>query len=380
MDLSLASQYLGQLPAGFDQSIWAHYSTQKTAAIIGDFNRTALEAPWEANATDSSLRAANDFLNTTDFVAFDPSFFNLIGSEARVEHVWDPANTTIHEASCFIPALNSLYFASWGFSHDWQFLLNATTNEVKQITTDPPVMNAHGCQMYNGSLYITTDGGEGTYASVVKVDPLTWKSEVILNNFYQQPFQGFNDLDIDPQGNIWMTDSSSAWSNALTDFAPATSPAVYFLNMTTRAAKWLFESQGNVNGIAYGPSGTLYVDVTDISSGRPKVLDPTESRALWSFDTRGGRPQLHDQVLFSNPISRYYDGVRVSRNGYVWAASGDGLDVIEPVDGTLIGRVRVGGGAFAPVNVAFEDHVLWIVGKGGVWKVDGVKERLARDW
>jgi gluconolactonase len=70
----------------------------------------------------------------------------------------------------------------------------------------------------------------------------------------------------------------------------------------------------------------------------------------------------------------------VSKNGYVWAASGDGLDVIEPVDGTVVGRIRVGGGEFAPVNMAFEEHVLWIVGKGGVWKVDGVKEMLARDW
>lgn len=346
----------------------------------------------------SALSATNDFLNTTDFVAFDSSFFNLMGSEARVEHVWDPSSTIIHEASCFIPSLNSLFFASWGFNHDWQFLLDASTNEVRNITTSPPIMNAHGCVVYNDALYITTDGGDGHYASVVKVDPHTWQSEIILNNFYQQPFLGFNDLDIDLQGNIWLTDSSSAWvcrntfnsittmliqvmqSNFLTTFAPATSPAVYFLNMTTRAPKWLFQSEGNVNGIAYAADGTLYVDVTDISSGKPKSLDSTRSRALWSFDTRGGKPQLHDAVLLSNPISRFYDGVRVSKNGYVFAASGDGVDVIEPIGGNVLGRIRVGGGAFSPVSMAFEDHVLWIAGKGGVWKVSRIAERLARHW
>lgn len=150
--------------------------------------------------------------------------------------------------------------------------------------------------------------------------------------------------------------------------------------MTTKAPKWIFQAEGNVNGIAYAADHTLYIDVTDISSGRPKNLDSTKSRALWSFDTRGGRPQLHDGVLFSNPVSRFYDGVRVSRNGYVFAASGDGVDVIEPVNGNVLGRIRVGGGTHAPVNVAFEDHVLWIVGKGGVWKVSGIVERLARDW
>jgi hypothetical protein len=40
MDVTLASQFLGPVPAGFDASIWAHYSTGKTAAIDGDFNRT----------------------------------------------------------------------------------------------------------------------------------------------------------------------------------------------------------------------------------------------------------------------------------------------------------------------------------------------------
>jgi sugar lactone lactonase YvrE len=43
------------------------------------------------------------------------------------------------------------------------------------------------------------------------VDPKTLEAEVIINNFYQQPFLGFNDIDIDPNGNIWVTDSTSAW-------------------------------------------------------------------------------------------------------------------------------------------------------------------------
>jgi sugar lactone lactonase YvrE len=50
-----------------------------------------------------------------------------------------------------------------------------------------------------------------THASIVKIDPVTLKAETIINNFFQQPFNGFNDIDMDPNGNLWVTDSISAW-------------------------------------------------------------------------------------------------------------------------------------------------------------------------
>lgn len=72
-------------------------------------------------------------------------------------------------------------------------------------------MNAHGCVYHDGYIYVATDRGEGHYASVVKINPVTLKAETLISNFFQQPFNGFNDLDIDPHGNIWITDSISAW-------------------------------------------------------------------------------------------------------------------------------------------------------------------------
>ena len=76
-------------------------------------------------------------------------------------------------------------------------------------------MNAHGCVYFNGSLHVATDGGAGHYASIYRVDSHTLKAETLINNFYQEPFLGFNDLDIDPAGNIWATDSMSAWVSDL---------------------------------------------------------------------------------------------------------------------------------------------------------------------
>ncbi|KAK1624341.1 hypothetical protein BDP81DRAFT_398439 [Colletotrichum phormii] len=56
--------------------------------------------------------------------------------------------------------------------------------------------------------------------------------------------------------------------------------------------------------------------------------------------------------------------------------AGDGVDVIDPVSGLALGTVRVGGGSNLAVNMAFGENELWIVGRGGVWHVTGVAERL----
>ena len=156
----------------------------------------------------------NQKLNDTDFVAYDTKFFDIIGPEAKVEHLHQLAYQT-HEAPCYNAKTKKLFFSEWGHPggdngvHTWQYLLDTETNELKNITTDPPTVNAHGCVVYQDSLYVVTDGGPDETGALVKIDPETWEMEVLLNNYYQQPFMGFNDLDIDSDGNFWMTDSKS---------------------------------------------------------------------------------------------------------------------------------------------------------------------------
>lgn len=126
-------------------------------------------------------------------------------------------------------------------------------------------------------------------------------------------------------------------------------------------------------------SRTVYISDTGISP--PPVDAPFDSfnrRDLSAYDAKG--PFLTNQRLFNNPIYYIHDGVRVSRNGYVFSGIGQGVDVMDPETGYTLGAIHVGGGQTTAVNLAFGEHELWIVGAGGVWHVNGVKERLARDW
>lgn len=164
-------------------------------------------------------------------------------------------------------------------------------------------------------------------------------------------------------------------------------------------------STGNTNGIAVsrstsgaghgvqsrwgeylqrGPAGhNVYTCDTGVSEAWP-VSRRTQfgDRALRAFSTAPkAEGLLTDARHLSEPISYFYDGIRASKNGYIFAGAGEqGVDVIDPNSGLTLGTIRVGGGQNGAVNVAFGDHEMWIVGKGGVWHVSGVKEELARDW
>jgi sugar lactone lactonase YvrE len=48
-------------------------------------------------------------------------------------------------------------------------------------------------------------------AYLATIDPITLERKTILNNYYERPFMSFNDLEMDREGNYYLTDSYSGW-------------------------------------------------------------------------------------------------------------------------------------------------------------------------
>ncbi|KAJ4394362.1 hypothetical protein N0V93_003579 [Gnomoniopsis smithogilvyi] len=386
-------EYLSPLPNEFATApaSWAavFYTNPSVAVISGTFNRTISQAPWTGRTSNSAVQQANQVLNGTDFIAYDPKFFDLIGPNATIERVQE-LPFQVHEASCFNPETRQLFFSEWGppgginGSHSWQYLLDTDTNTLRNITTNPPTWNAHGCVFYKGAYHVVTDGGPNNTGLLTKIDPGTLTSTPLLNNYYQQPFIGLNDIDIDEDGNYWITDDRYGWGFGVISHYPQTSPGAYFVDGKTMRPRAITRTSGEANGIAVTakqPDGSRTVYIADTGTSPPKLNAPFDNfnrRELSAYDARG--PFLTNPRLFNNPIYFSHDGVRVSRNGYVFSGIGQGVDVMDPVTGLTLGAIHVGGGQTTAVNLAFGEHELWIVGGGGVWHVNGVKERLARDW
>ncbi|KAL5364229.1 hypothetical protein BJX96DRAFT_187649 [Aspergillus floccosus] len=323
---------------------------------------------------------ALSYLNTTDFIAYDPHFFDIIGPNASIEHVQKLAYQS-HESPCHIKDTNQLVFVVWGPPggdngiHSWQYLLDVKTNKMKKTTTNPPTYNAHGCVYYNQSMYVVTDGyGDTQTGKLVQVDPYTLEKETLLNNFMVQ-------LEMDRDGNFWLTDSESGWGREIVDFTPPTNPSVCFVERSTMRPKVVHTNEGNANGVAISPDGdTLYIPDTGVSEFRPSHKNPYGQRELWALDIFKSRSVLSNKRFLNSHTSYFYDGIRVSRKGWIFCGSGDGVDVIDPETGFTLGTIRVGGEETIAVNVAFAEHEMWIVGKGGVWHVKGIQDRLDRGW
>ncbi|KAK8028458.1 Six-bladed beta-propeller TolB-like protein [Apiospora marii] len=371
-------------------SQWAWVSNENPllAVIPGEFNRSGFDAPSAAEVSDNKIAAINEHINQTSFVAYDPRFFDIIGPDATVKQL-QTLPFQIHEAPCYIPETSQLFFVAWGSpGYDHQYLLDLKTNNLTTVRTNPPTWNVHGCVYSKGKLHVVTDGGPHETGYLATIDPSTWERTMILNNHDEQPFISFNDLDLDREGNYYLTDSLSGWGRELHPYGQPTPPTVYFVNGTTLRIKTLMMlPNGNTNGIAVSPDGSsLYVADTGASQVRPSQRWEQGPRDLWAFDfatskaTGNKLPLLTNRRLLTRAIQYFYDGVRASRGGWIFGAGGEVVDVVDPESGWILGSIRVGGGGKDPVNLVFGEHELWIVGKGGVWHVKNVREKLARDW
>ncbi|KAK1967054.1 hypothetical protein LY78DRAFT_746723 [Colletotrichum sublineola] len=333
-----------------DSTAWVSNEEPLLAVIPGQFNRSVFDAPSAAQVSDSRVAAINQHINQTSFVAYDERFFDIIGPEATVEQL-QVLPFQVHEAACYIPEKSLLFFVEWGpppggenGTHDWQYILDVRTNNLTKIRTNPPTFNVHGgCVYQNGKLHVVTDGGPNETAYLATIDPKTWERKTVLNNFYERPFMSFNEIEMDREGNYYLTDSDSGWGRDLNPFSQPTPPTLYFVNGTTLRVKELAFLEGNTNGVSLSPDGkTLY-----LSSTGALEVKPTSTT-----------------------------GVRVSRSGWIFGAGGEVVDVLDPESGWTLGSIRVGGGGNNPVNLAFGEREIWIVGKGGVWHVKNIRETL----
>ncbi|OGM47435.1 hypothetical protein ABOM_002642 [Aspergillus bombycis] len=392
--LPLATALLTPLPLEFQNTTaqWAYlsYENPSFAVMAGEFNRSAFVAQTKSETSDPEVTKALEYLNSTDFVAYDERFFDLIGPEASIRRLHDLPFQT-HEAPCYNPSTKELFFIEWGppggddGSHDWQYLLNTETNELRKISTNPPIHNVHGCAFHNGSYYVVTDGSQNQTASLNRINPDTLEVTTLLNNYYGLPFQGFNDLDIDSDGNFWITDDHYGWGRGVVPFTPRVLSTVYFVNGTTLRPRPFHVTENQANGIAFsqGRDGKASVVISHTGAVSPDKSHreyPFRPRTLEAYDVSYPGAWTSGHRLVSVPISFVYDGIRTTKSGWVLAGAGEGVDVLDPQTGLALGTIRVGGGDYVAVNTALGEKELWIVGAGGVWHVAGFRETLTRGW
>ena len=95
-------------------------------------------------------------LADTPFVIFDQARgLEIVGSEAKLEKVFDTRNDSIHEAPVYVPGLNVIIFSlpHQGIYEQQIINLNNTPPTIANYTTDPPVYAVNGGKFYNDKIY-----------------------------------------------------------------------------------------------------------------------------------------------------------------------------------------------------------------------------------
>ncbi|KAJ5945623.1 hypothetical protein N7454_002462 [Penicillium verhagenii] len=313
------NEYLSNIPPGFE-----HVS----ASFVKD-NLAVIPGEWEAGGIN--------------FIAWDSSFFNIIGSQAKLEKIqsFEGEPPHVHEAPAFVPETNELFYADTSVT-GWLWAIDVNTHKARKVVTKPPLANVNGARYHKGRIYVTTNGGPAR--GIYSLNPLDGTAIPVVNNFRGRHLNSPNDLIFDSNSNIWFTDPPYGWSQDFPSVqAPELPNGIYFFNTKTKALVAVSNSVVTTpNGLALSPDGsTLYVADSDSIASKPLEFKPASLRNVWAFDVTGSI--LSNARLVHQAESGWPDGIQVTRDGYLLVAVLGGVDVVDPLSGLLLGKINTPG-------------------------------------
>ncbi|KAI9779170.1 MAG: hypothetical protein M1839_007705 [Geoglossum umbratile] len=332
-----------------------------------------------------------------DFLVFDRvRGLQLLGPHPTYEYMF-AVPEAIHEAPVWVPGLNKLFLSQLappaGYLPQLVVDLNRSPPTLSEYLSDPPVYAPNGGTFHNGSIYWCASGGSKSIGGIesrpgiVMLNPATNKTVTILNNYFGYYFNDCDDLTIDKHGNIWFTDPMYSWFAGLTDTAPQMAAATYRFNPNTGAVNIVEDSLAQPNGIIISPDGrTMYISDTGAFSGVYSPLLPpggysfnsTNPHAIYAFDMHHSGTYISNKRAFYRSLHGVPDGIKVARNGYIVAATGSGVDVLDET-GTVLVRVQTNYSVQNFAWVGSERKEIWLVGVGGIsrvrWELEGQELR-----
>jgi len=220
----------------------------------------------------------------------------------------------------------------------------------------------------NGNLIVCDMFGH----RVVEVNPATGRVvKVLLDNINGKPIDGPNDLVMDANGGLYITDPQ------FTPEATKSQPGKQVYHLAADGTARVVIGPGEYampNGVELSPDGkTLYVNNTWLQPGENFV---------WAYDVAAdgslsnkrqfAMVSLKPEVLQApKPADRFdsgADGTAVDSEGRYYVATRTGVQIFLP-DGTAAGTIWV---PQYPVSITFggpNNDVLYMVGESSVWSI-----------
>lgn len=302
---------------------------------------------------------------TPSFVVYNQRFQSeVLGDVPRLTQVEKRDYQFAHEAGVYCRSTNSVYFTANFQTCDpiHLYAVNCDTHAITRVNY-PDVVQANGaCQYRDGVLYCS-QGNRSVPSSLVLVDPVTEKSETLINNFHGREFSSVNDVVVHHEtGDIWFTDPTYGYEQA---FRPnPTLPAQVYRFRPSTAECWVVaDGFEQCNGLCFSPDYKLLY-VTDTAAlqahngpgdGHQFFMNARKPASIYVYDVVGEGRRLANRRTFAFCDTGIPDGIKCDEHGNVYSGCGDGVHVWDP-EGTLIGKIVVGN---TTANFCFV--------KGGMW-------------
>ncbi|KAJ5629392.1 hypothetical protein N7528_003049 [Penicillium herquei] len=332
---------LNSVPSEFEH-LSIVYVKENLAVIPGEWEAGGIKTHfYDIQSDQPSVQKVLSEIKQQDFIAWDHSFFNIIGPQATLERIqsFEGEPPHVHEAPAYSPETNELFFADTSVS-GWLWAIDVDTYETRKVATTPPLNNVNGARYHKGQIYLTTNGGPAR--GIWSLNPLDAIATPVVNNYRGRHLNSPNDLIFDSNSNIWFTDPPYGWGQGFSGVQPPELPnGIYFFNTKTKALVTVSNSVITTpNGLALSPDeSTLYVADSNSTSGKPLSSSyPASLRNIWAFDVKGST--LSNPRLIHFTESGWPDGLQVTKNGYLFVACLGGVDVVDPNTGYLLGKIN----------------------------------------
>ena len=300
------------------------------------------------------------------FVAHRPEFGEVTGGDPTLSRL---AEVDAHEGPVYFSDEDALYFTTLPRPGADR----TPSVQIKRLALDEPgeisvvVAEANGANGmapdHDGRVIVCEQGSRWEPARISRLDRSTGETEPVVDDWRGLPLNSPNDVVVASDGAIWFTDSSYG---RLQGFRPAPMVGDYVYRHDPASGETTVVADGfdKPNGIAFSPDERVLYVTDSGANQEPGSYHVTRPHHIKAFDvTDGGR--LAGERLFAVVTPGFPDGVKVDRDGRVYASSFSGVQVFDP-DGRQIGEIRLPGA----VNFCFggaNRDVLLITTDSAVW-------------
>jgi len=300
------------------------------------------------------------------FVAHAPEFDEVTGDCPRLSCL---AAVDAHEGPVYFVDENALYFTTLprpGVDRTPSVQIKRLAlEEPREVSVLRAEANGANGMAPNGAgrLIVCEQGSRSEPARISRLDRSTGEDEPVVEGWRGLPFNSPNDVVVASDGAIWFTDPSYGHLQGFRP-EPMIGDFVYRHDPATGQTVVVADGFDKPNGIAFSPDERILYVTDSGANQEPGSYYVARPHHIKAFDVVHGR-RLAGERLFAVVSPGFPDGLKVDRDGRVYASSLSGVQVFDP-DGQPLGEIHLPG----VVNFCFggaERDLLLITTDSAVW-------------